>query len=88
MQMDEDAETCARRELREETGLEAEYVEQFATFSEVNRDPHGRTVTIAHFALVKKLEVKRADDAAQAKKYSFNKENYNLMKAKGFRLEF
>lgn len=67
MQMDEDAETCARRELREETGLDAEYVEQFATFSDVNRDPRGRTVTIAHFALVKKSEVKGADDAAQAK---------------------
>jgi 8-oxo-dGTP diphosphatase len=33
----------------------------------VNRDPRGRTVTIAHFALVKKADVKGADDAAQAK---------------------
>ena len=67
MQMDEDAETCARRELEEETGLKADYVEQFGTFSDVNRDPRGRTVTIAHYALVKKSEVKGADDAAQAK---------------------
>lgn len=67
MQMDEDADTCARRELEEETGLKADYVEQFGTFSDVNRDPRGRTVTIAHYALVKKSEVKGADDAAQAK---------------------
>ena len=67
MRMDEDAETCARRELEEETGLKDVHVEQFGTFSEVNRDPRGRTVTIAHFALVKKSEVKGADDAADAK---------------------
>ena len=67
MQMDEDAETCARRELEEETGLKDVKVEQFATFSDVNRDPRGRTVTVAHFALVKKSEVKGADDAAQAR---------------------
>ena len=67
IKMDEDAETGARRELKEETGLETPYVEQFGCFSEVNRDPRGRTVTIAHFALVKKAEVKGADDAAQAK---------------------
>ena len=67
MQMDEDAEPCARRGLEEETGRKDVHVEQFGTFSEVNRDPRGRTVTIAHFALVKKSEVNGADDAAQAK---------------------
>ena len=67
MLMDEDAETGAKRELKEETGLNAEYIEQFGTFTEVNRDPRGRVVTIAYFALVKKTEVKGADDAAQAR---------------------
>ena len=67
MQMDEDAEACARRELEEETGLKDVHIEQFGTFTEVNRDPRGRVVTIAYFALVKKTEVKGADDAAQAK---------------------
>lgn len=67
MKMDEDAETGARRELQEETGLEAEYIEQFGTFTDVNRDPRGRVVTIAYYALVKKSEVKGADDAAQAR---------------------
>lgn len=67
MKMDEDAETGARRELQEETGLEAEYIEQFGTFTDVNRDPRGRVVTIAYYALVKKSEVKGADDASQAR---------------------
>ena len=47
-----------------EAGLEADYIEHFGTFTEVNRDPRGRVVTIAYFALVKKTEVKGADDAA------------------------
>ena len=72
MQMDEDAQTGAKRELKEETGLEADYIEQFGTFTEVNRDPRGRVVTIAYFALVKKTEVKGADDAAQAKWFSID----------------
>lgn len=67
MRMDEDAETCAKRELEEETGLKDVHVEQFAAFSDVSRDPRGRTVTIAHYALIRKSDVKGADDAAQAK---------------------
>ena len=64
--MDEDAETGARRELREETGLETAYMEQFGCFSDVNRDPRERVITIAYYALVKKSEVKGGDDAADA----------------------
>ena len=67
MQMDEDADTCARRELEEETGLKADYVEQFGTFSDVNRDPRGRTVSIAYYAVIEKFEVNGSDDAAQAR---------------------
>ena len=64
--MDEDAETGARRELKEETGLDTTYVEQFGCFSEVNRDPRERVITIAFYALVRKSEVKGGDDAAEA----------------------
>ena len=67
LNMEEDAETGAKRELMEETGFQAEYIEQFGTFTEVGRDPRGRVITIAHLALVKKGEVKGGDDAAQAK---------------------
>lgn len=72
MQMEEDADACARRELQEETGLGDVHVEQFGTFTDVNRDPRGRVVTIAYYALVKKSEVKGADDAAQAKWFPIN----------------
>ena len=67
MQMDEDADTGARRELKEETGLEAAHIEQFGCFTAVDRDPRERVITIAYFALVKKAEVKGGDDAADAR---------------------
>ena len=66
IRMDEDAETGARRELKEETGFDTSYVEQFGCFSEVNRDPRERVITIAFYALVKKSEVRGGDDAADA----------------------
>lgn len=55
-----------RRELQEETGLETAYMEQFGCFSDVNRDPRERVITIDFYALVRKSEVKGGDDAADA----------------------
>lgn len=66
MQMDETIEECARRELREETGLVVNTVEQFHTFSDVNRDPRERVLTVAHYALVRLADVEGGDDAARA----------------------
>ena len=67
LNMDEDALAGARRELKEETGLEDAFIEQFHAFSEPGRDPRGRVITIAHYALVKIQEVEGGDDAAQAR---------------------
>ena len=67
LNMDEDALAGARRELKEETGLENAFIEQFHTFSEPGRDPRGRVITVAHYALVKIQEVEGGDDAAQAR---------------------
>ena len=67
LKMDETAEEGARRELKEETGLEGSYMEQFHTFSAPERDPRERVITIAYYALVKIQEVKGGDDAASAR---------------------
>ena len=64
--MDETAGEGAMRELKEETGLENAYIEQFNTYSEPGRDPRERVITIAHYALVRIQEVKGGDDAAKA----------------------
>lgn len=68
MDMDEDAETCALRELEEETGIKNAFVEQLYTFTKVDRDPRSRVVSIAYYALVKLSDysICAGDDAAQA----------------------
>lgn len=66
LNMDETAEQGALRELREETGLDLNYLKQVGAFSDVNRDPRTRVITIAFYALAKKSSVRGGDDAARA----------------------
>lgn len=73
LRMDETIEQCARRELMEETSLDQAYMEQFGVFSDVTRDPRGRVITTAFYALVRKAEVKGGDDAADAKWFPVDK---------------
>jgi len=69
LNMDETAHDCAVRELQEETGLTDVYIEQLYTFSEVDRDPRGRTISVAYYALVrqKDYQVTAGDDARAAR---------------------
>ena len=67
MNMDETTEQCAIRELEEETGLKVSEVHQIGAYSKVNRDPRGRTVTVAYLAIIDApIAVKGQDDAAKA----------------------
>ena len=52
MNMDETTEQCAIRELEEETGLKVATTYQLGAYSKVDRDPRGRTVTVAYLAIV------------------------------------
>ena len=67
MNMDETTEQCAIRELEEETGLHVSDVHQIGAYSKVDRDPRGRTITVAYLAIINApVEVKGQDDAAKA----------------------
>ena len=67
MNMDETTVQCAVRELEEETGLKVADIQQIGAYSKVDRDPRGRTVTVAYLAIIEKPEaVKGLDDAAKA----------------------
>lgn len=64
----ENLEDTARRELEEETGVKGIAVEQFACYGDFCRDPRARVITSAYMALVDEESVKvhAGDDAADA----------------------
>ena len=68
VRMEEDLELAARRELAEETGISKVFLEQLYTFGDVGRDPRGRVISVAYYALVNLPEhaVKAATDARNA----------------------
>ena len=69
VEIDEDLETAARRELREETSISAGSVrlEQLATYGAPGRDPRHRTVSVAWLAVLPRpAPVEAGSDAANA----------------------
>ncbi len=70
----ESVDEAAHRELREETGVEKVFLEQLYTFGEPNRDPRGRVITVAYYALVANSHILRSGtDAADAAWFALNK---------------
>ena len=71
LEMDETAEACARRELREETGvhLPGRPFAFVGLFDAVGRDPRGRVLSAAYAVAAPKSEcaVRAGDDAAAAR---------------------
>jgi 8-oxo-dGTP diphosphatase len=66
--MAESLEEAALRELEEETGIRDVYLEQLYTFGEVGRDPRGRIITVAYFALIPSaaIDPRAGSDAVEA----------------------
>lgn len=74
LEPDETAEQAVRRELMEETGVNADAIIQLRTFSEPHRDPRTRIVTVAYIAVLDRLPDARAgDDAADAKWFALER---------------
>ncbi len=70
VKMDESLEEAAQRELQEETGVSAAFMEQLYTYGEPDRDPRGRVVTVACFTLLPAdapISAEGGSDAAQAR---------------------
>ena len=73
MNMDETTEQCAIRELEEETGLRLSKIQQIGAYSKVDRDPRGRTITVAYLGIVDTpVAVRGQDDAAKAEWWSLS----------------
>ncbi len=74
VKIDEDLESAARRELEEETAVRDIYIEQLYTFGNFDRDPRGRVVSVAYYALInlKNHPVKASTDAKNAAWFKFD----------------
>ena len=75
VRVDETLDEAARRELAEEAGLQNVFLEQLYSFGSVDRDPRERVVSVAYYALVKRIEhhTTAATDAADARWFPVTK---------------
>ncbi len=66
--MGESLEDAALRELKEETGVQNVFIEQLFTFGTPDRDPRGRVISVAYYALTNLAEhpVRASSDADNA----------------------
>ena len=68
MEMNETTEQCAVRELKEETNIDISDLHQIGVYSKVDRDPRGRTISVAYLAITDKTQIAVGqDDAAEVK---------------------
>ena len=59
------------RELKEETGVIVEKMEQYKTYDAIGRDPRGRTISVLFSVeLATTIDVRGGDDAALARWFS------------------
>jgi 8-oxo-dGTP diphosphatase len=72
--MEEDLEAAALRELEEETGVKDLFIEQLFTFGAPGRDPRGRVISVAYYSLVNLSDhpVNPSSDAKGAEWFSVN----------------
>lgn len=68
----ESLDAAAARELQEEVGVTGIYLEQLYTFGAPERDPRGRVISVAYFALIdaERQKIVAASDAASAQWHS------------------
>lgn len=73
--IDEEIETAAYRELQEETSINDIKLKQFYTFGKVGRDPRGRTISVVYsgFLLNDNQKVEAGDDAKNLKWFPIKK---------------
>jgi 8-oxo-dGTP diphosphatase len=66
LDIDEDLDRCAARELAEETGLSGLFLEQLYTFGRPDRDPRDRVISVAYYALLPEHRLSEPHAASDA----------------------
>jgi 8-oxo-dGTP diphosphatase len=74
IEMDEELDNAAKRELLEETGIIQNNLQQLFTIGTVGRDPRQRTISIIYGGAFsdENTQIKVGDDAKEAAWYSIN----------------
>lgn len=74
LEMEEDLDTCAARELQEETGLTGIELHQLYAFGAPNRDPRHRTISVAYWGVDNtEQQAIGSDDAVRAQWFALDK---------------
>lgn len=91
VQNEESLNAAANRILFELTGLEEVYMEEIQTYGEVYRDPAGRVISVAYYALIPAKEYTEASNSKSGATWLSLKElpplimDHNMMVEKGLR---
>jgi len=91
VQEDESLDEAANRILYELTGLNKIYMEELQTYGEMDRDPAGRVISVAYYALIPANEFKEASNSKSGATWVSLKDlpplimDHNLMVKKGLR---
>ncbi|QEC79450.1 NUDIX hydrolase [Mucilaginibacter ginsenosidivorax] len=72
---DESLEDAVQRELKEETGVSINYLEQLYSFGQPGRDPRNRVISITYYGLVKPdaFQIEAATDAAEVEWFNIKR---------------
>jgi 8-oxo-dGTP diphosphatase len=74
VKMNEMLTTATLREVKEEAGIKIDIIDMFSEYSDLDRDPRGRFVSIVFICTPKsELPKKRTKEASDIKYFSFNK---------------
>ncbi|MBU3928511.1 MAG: NUDIX hydrolase [Bacteroidetes bacterium] len=74
MDMEETLEQAVVRELQEEAGLFCKNLQQFKSYSAVDRDPRGRTISVVFWEVITEIsEITAGDDAKKAHWFSLDR---------------
>ena len=71
---------CAKRALEQKTGIKAQAIQQFMNFSDWERDPRQRTISVAYIAIQssEKLNIKAGTDTKKVLWFEIKKIPKNL----------
>lgn len=73
LDMDEELDNAAYRELEEETSITGIELNQFKAYGKIGRDPRGRTISVVYYGFLKENKMglaKAASDAAEVAWFS------------------